>query len=277
MWTCALLKRNAKIALEGRYWRCFWVCVLLTILGLGSNSVIDFNAIFQLYDNAREALTETPSAPLWTSRTAALPAASRMMYNMPYESLFSSAFVGITLVLLTAALVTTLCWYIFLVGPLAVGRARYFMESRQAGSPVGTVFSVFDRAYLNVVKVQFLTGLKIALGSLLIIPGIYWSFCYRLVPYLLAENPYIPTRRAMELSANMMLGEKWHSFVLELSFIGWNIVCAFFPFGLGGLFLNPYYQATLAELYAALRSKAFAYKMTDGNELGGFVVRDMQP
>ena len=29
MWTCSLLKTNAKQALRGRYWRCFWICLVL--------------------------------------------------------------------------------------------------------------------------------------------------------------------------------------------------------------------------------------------------------
>ncbi len=138
---------------------------------------------------------------------------------------------------------------------------------------MGTVLTVFRRPYLNVVKVRFLVWLKITLGSLLVIPGIYWSYCYYMVPYLLAENPYMTTSRAMELSRQMMYGEKWHTFVLELSFLGWLFLCAL-TLGIGLVFLEPYYQATFAELYAALRAKAFANGMTDQNELAGFVRHD---
>ena len=43
-----------------------------------------------------------------------------------------------------------------------------------------------------------------------------------------------------------MHGEKWHLFLLQLSFIGWYLLCL--PtFGLGILFLTPYYMATMAE------------------------------
>ena len=121
-----------------------------------------------------------------------------------------------------------------------------------------------------VVKVILLTNLKIALGSLLIIPGIYWSYCYMQVGYLMAENPYLTTRRAMELSKQMMDGEKWNTFVLQLSFIGWYLLCSI-TFGIGFIFLEPYVQATFAELYAALRAKALASGYTNEYELGGFV------
>ena len=35
MWTRELLKTNAKQALQGRYWRSFWICLVLSFVGLG--------------------------------------------------------------------------------------------------------------------------------------------------------------------------------------------------------------------------------------------------
>ena len=97
-----------------------------------------------------------------------------------------------------------------------------------------------------------------------------------LVPYLLAENPYMSATRAMELSKEMMEGEKWNFFILKLSFFGWLLLCVF-TFGIGGFFLEPYMQATYAEFYAAMRSKALAMGMTTTDELGGFVRHDTYP
>ena len=54
------------------------------------------------------------------------------------------------------------------------------------------------------------------------------------------------------------------------------ILCAF-SFGIGGFFLEPYMQATYAEFYAAMRSKALAMGMTTTDELGGFVRHDTYP
>ena len=77
----------------------------------------------------------------------------------------------------------------------------------------------------------------------------------------------------MELSKEMMEGEKWNYFVLQLSFFGWLLLCAF-TLGIGGFFLEPYMQATYAEFYAAMRSKALATGMSTTDELGGFVRHD---
>lgn len=179
-------------------------------------------------------------------------------------------FAGVVIIVMLIAAAISLCWAAFLINPLTVGRNRYFMESRQSATPFSTVTSIFRTPYLNVVKVMLLTNLKIALGSLLIIPGIYWSYCYMQVGYLMAENPYLTTGRAMELSKQMMDGEKWNTFVLQLSFIGWYLLCSI-TFGIGFIFLEPYVQATFAELYAALRAKALANGYTNEYELGGFV------
>lgn len=35
MWTRELLKTNAKQALQGRYWRSFWICLVLSFVGAG--------------------------------------------------------------------------------------------------------------------------------------------------------------------------------------------------------------------------------------------------
>ena len=171
------------------------------------------------------------------------------------------------------SLAVGIAWSCFVAGPLGVGMNRFFMENRQSKTPFSTLWSVFGPGYLNIVKVNFLVNLKIALGSLLIIPGIYWGFCYALVPYLLAENPYMTTSRAMELSKELMEGEKWNYFVLGLSFIGWLMLGAL-CLGIGTLFVMPYIEATFAEFYAAMRSKAFAAGVSDEQELGGFVRHD---
>lgn len=254
MWTRTLLKTNAKQALKGRYWRCFWICLVLGLIGVGNSGVSVGGSRYT---------TDTV-----TGNDTMVDSMMNYLDGLSYQMLVSLLVLGILVGILS------LCWSIFVQAPLTVGRNRYFMESRQALSPAGTVTSVFRTPYLNVVKVQLLTTLKIALGMiLLVVPGIYWAYCYVLVPYLLAENPYMTTTRAMQLSKDIMDGEKWNFFVLELSFIGWNLLCSL-TLGIGFFFLEPYKQATFAEFYAAMRSKALAQGLATTEELGGFVRHD---
>ena len=70
--------------------------------------------------------------------------------------------------------------------------------------------------------------------------------------YILADNPEIPRGEALRLSERLMVGNKMGAFVLDLSFIGWHILSALTCGILGVLYVNPYIEATKAELYHAL-------------------------
>ena len=88
---------------------------------------------------------------------------------------------------------------------------------------------------------------------LLIVPGIYKAYCWRLVPFIIADEPDISGKEARARSASMMNGSKWASFVLDLSFIGWKLVGAL-TFGIVNIvFTNPYEAATDTELYLTLK------------------------
>lgn len=260
MWTCSLLKQNARQALSGTYWHAFALCLLLTIVGVGS-----YSTTFTYHsETGMDRLNTTFRGEVWTGEMQQADAWQQMA-QIP-AAVWSLVF----LILLVAFAIAVL-WAAFISLPLVVGRNRFFMENRQSPAPLRTATTVFRTPYLNVVKVGLLVNLKVLLGYvLLVVPGIYWTYCYLMVPYLLAENPYMSTTRAMQLSQEMMRGEKWHAFLLRLSFLGWAVV-GILTLGIGMLFLEPYYQATMAELYAALRSKAFALNLTDAGELGGFV------
>lgn len=231
MWTRELLKNNAKAVLRRTYWRSFLVCL---VAGLLTGRLLNLTSRLQADD----------------------------LHGL----------LGLLAGLLGLVLgLAALAWSIFGVTALTVGWKRYMMESRLGNSPFDTLFSGFHIGYMNSVKVMVWYGVQVFLYTLLlVVPGIIKSYEYCLVPYLLAENPYLEPRRALELSKLMTDGEKWNIFVLQLSFIGWFILGSL-AFGLGNLFVTPYYEAAFAELYAALRAKAFSLGYTDEHELGGFV------
>ena len=88
-----------------------------------------------------------------------------------------------------------------------------------------------------------------------------------MVPYILAENPGMGSGRAIQISNEMTMGEKWDIFVLDLSFIGWYILGSL-ALGVGVFFVQPYYDATNAELYMKLREKAIGEGLITEKELG---------
>ena len=88
------------------------------------------------------------------------------------------------------------------------------------------------------------------------IPAIIKQYSYRLVPYIIADNPNFSAKEALTLSVNMMKGRKWFAFVLDLSFIGWILLGLLGCF-VGVYFVYPYIYATNAQFYLALRALNF--------------------
>lgn len=78
-----------------------------------------------------------------------------------------------------------------------------------------------------------------------------------MIPYILAENPGIDSREAFAVSKQMMDGNKWAAFVLDLSFLGWQILSVFTCGILSVFYVNPYVYMTNAELYVALKEITF--------------------
>lgn len=249
MWTRSLLKTNAKQVLRQNYWTAFLVCIVASMLSFGASN---FRLNFNLNYNTRAEYYNYQFNPF------------DVFDDFPFSDLIVAFGAVITIILLLLQ--------IFVANPIAVGRSRYFMESRVGNAPFSSLFSVFGNpGYWNIVKVMFLKNLYIVLWSLLLVfPGIYKSYQYCMVDYLLAENPYLPAGRAFELSRMMTDGEKFNIFVLGLSFYGW-IFLGVLLFYIGTLFVHPYIYATYAELYAAMRAKAFACGMSDEEELSGFL------
>ena len=145
---------------------------------------------------------------------------------------------------------------IFLLNPLQVGLRKFFIDN--AGDPStglnrGNIGLGFGEHYKNIVGAMFSTDIFEVLWTLLlIVPGIIKGYEWRLVPYLLAENPRMSGAEARTLSAEMMYGSKADAFVLDLSFIGWYLVGAI-TLGIGNLvWTHPYVAATDTELYLAL-------------------------
>ena len=86
------------------------------------------------------------------------------------------------------------------------------------------------------------------------IPGIIKSYSYRLVPYILADNPEMNSDDAITLSREMMNGQKFEVFVLDLSFFLWWILSSITFNIVGILYVFPYIYATDAELYLAIKN-----------------------
>ena len=153
-----------------------------------------------------------------------------------------------------------------------VGGIRFFIQNRRENPSAGTIFFGFQNGnYGNIALTIFLKDLYTALWTLLlVVPGIIKHYEYRMIPYILAENPTMPREEAFQISRRMMMGQKMDVFVLDLSFIGWFILEKI-SFGLAGLFfVRPYYETVFAELYEANKQKAYR-KDISGNMKRGCI------
>ena len=154
------------------------------------------------------------------------------------------------------ALITTVLLSVFVINPLQVGVARFFAESHHREVKFKEIFFPFvHERYLSIVKTMFLRDVYVFLWILLfIVPGIVKSYEYRMIPYLLAEDPYMETHTAFDMTKRYMDNNKWDTFVLDLSFFGWALLSAI-SFGIVGIFyLAPYQNLTNSALYLKLSS-----------------------
>ena len=142
----------------------------------------------------------------------------------------------------------------FLLTPFEYGCRKFFRKNLDEPAKLSNIVYVFDSHYKNVVKTAFLRDLFIWLWSLLfVIPGIIKSYEYRLVPYIVSENPNINYKDALAESKKLMQGNKWKTFVLDLSFIGWDILSLMTWGFLDIFFVGPYKASTEAALYETLK------------------------
>lgn len=146
---------------------------------------------------------------------------------------------------------------IFIKNIIAVGRCRFFLESTEYRKVrLDKVLFIYRvKKTLTTAKSMLLTSIYQFLWNLTVIGGIIKHYSYLLVPYIIAENPTISGKEAIDLSRKMMNGRKLEAFKLELSLFPWYLLgVATFQFS-DLLFLNPYHQAILAEFYMNVRSE----------------------
>ena len=136
-----------------------------------------------------------------------------------------------------------------------LGAVSFFLKiSRNKKVGFGELFSKTN-LWVSCIVAIVMMGIFTSLWTLLlIIPGIIAAYRYRLTPYILVDNPKIGGLDAITKSKEMMRGYKMDLFVLDLSFIGWQIL-AIFTFGLLYFWLAPYMNATYANFYNELRKK----------------------
>ena len=289
MWTRKELKTKAKASLKRNYWKTVLIALVFTIVCSGAGT---FGAASGSGSRAGFTYNETPStitgeltgpeADEMIERLEEIdntdidnPPIDEINHtfelyrggedgehivgeifgrpiDIPVSMLFAIS--GVLFVIFLVVLAVAMTVSAFLANPVEVGTARFFIQNLNQPAEIKEVTFGFDHNYLQTVKTLFFRDLRILLwGLLFIIPGVVKAYEYRMMPYLLADDPTMSTKEAFAQSKRMMSGNKWRAFVLDLSFILWYLL-AIPTVGLITIFFaNPYKKMTDAALYEALR------------------------
>lgn len=159
----------------------------------------------------------------------------------------------------TVVILIVLVAKVFVGNLLKMGGYRFFILNQTAQPGIGTLLDGFRSGhYVNIVLTMFLRDLFTALWSLLlVVPGIVKHYEYLMVPYIIAENPAMDYKEAFQVSKQMMDGEKMEAFIMDLSFLGWYLLSAVTCGLLAIFYVNPYVQASFAEMYTFNKQKAY--------------------
>lgn len=286
MWSREELKARGWTAVKRNYWRCVLVALVLAFFvetgNSGNNNSDNSGGIYSENWDTDEAFSDGDSwdendeeadGEVWNSDGAEYLGDDETVFDRLSDgvSLVQNRKVllkigawkffrtGLSVMLVWIVVVALIFLHIFVFSLLEIGGCRFFIENADGPVPAGRMLSVFkDGQYGKMVLTQFLRGLYTFLWSLLlVIPGIVKSYEYLMMPYLLADFPELNTDEVFQISKEMMDGNKLDAFVLDLSFILWELLSAV-TLGIAGIFwVCPYEYATRAELYLTLKEDYF--------------------
>ena len=278
-WKRKEIKEKGKNTFKANFWKCVATALILAIIGGGSAgafggggnafshrdedgnthtiNVVDADWNFEFdtdmvidTGNDDQAEDEADVAEAQDE----IEAAREELENMEIPTEAMIAFAVVMAVASLFILAIALAVDAFIANPLELGCKRFFRRNLDEPAAMSNIAFAFDSNYKNICKTMFLRDVYIVLWSLLfVIPGIIKYYEYKMIPYLLSENPEMTTEQAFAESKKLMTGNKWKAFVLDLSFILWDIASAA-TCGLLGLFwVAPYKASTQAALYEAIK------------------------
>ena len=269
MWTRKSVKQKGKKAFFGNFWKCVLVAIILSItLGAASSGFSSGSSIpttFSNYVNNRNSGSGSGSSTITYTDdegeshevTFDIDLADPASVDQDEVNFLVGTFLAVLaigFVIYVIISIFVLAFKYVLLIPFEYGCRKFFRKNLDEPAKLSNIVYVFDSHYKNIVKTAFLTDLFIWLWSLLfIVPGIIKAYQYRLVPYIMSENPNMSFRDAQAESARLMHGNKWKSFVLDLSFIGWDILSLFTWGILEIFFVGPYKASTDAALYESIK------------------------
>ena len=154
-----------------------------------------------------------------------------------------------------------------LANVVAVGFAAAYMAIIRTGK--ANITSVFEG--WNSFGPAFVAGILVPLYTcfwtmLFWIPGIIKSYAYAMTNYIIRDNPDMTANEAITESRRLMRGNKWRLFILDLSFIWWDILCVL-TLGILTIYVIPFKLAARAAFYDAVKSSKEAKSVPAAPEM----------
>ena len=212
-------KHRAKLVLKG-YWQnalvvTFFTSIFLTVAQVLQSVVTeDINGIVSSLSYALQTLPEgvTAESVQFTELLELYQRLFAAIANIP-----QSTWIALIALNLLALVVTP---------ALMISCNHYFIRLND-GEEIGVMQGLFGRMnlFLRSLWLHVIMFVKIFLWSLLfVIPGIIAAMRYSMAPYYLAEHPEMKASEAIRRSKKTMKHLKMSYFMLQLSFIGWNLL-----------------------------------------------------
>ena len=270
MWTRSELKQRAKDQMKGRYFNYLGASLMPQLasyiisipLSIVSQIVMipSFLSMGMLMEN-----------PAFLDQWNNIPTTGISDFDLVLSITLAalSAMTALIIPMIIVSLVS-LASTLLVINPVMVGVYRWNIRSREDRNiSFSLCFSAFRKnSYIRTVLATTYQMLFLFLWSLLLwIPAVIKGYAYRMIPYIIADNPNIGAKRALKLSCMMTRGHKFEIFILDLSFIGWYLL-GFIACCIGIYAVVPYQNATNAELYDVLKREAIEKSYTSMVELG---------
>ena len=227
MWTRRELKEKGKFAFKQNYWKAVLVAILFTLVagGMGSaggssfgsgvsegmseaaeESKMDQDDVLDGVDDYYEGedLEDDEATPEeWMQGIVNGEIEDPAKFSQ--TDIIAIAVAGVVMVVIGLIIVAlVLVIDVFVANPLEVGIRRFFTQNLNQPAGVKEITYAFDKNYKNIAKTMFYRDLYTFLWSLLfIIPGVVKAYEYRMIPYLLAENPEMSKEEAFAISKQM--------------------------------------------------------------------------
>ncbi len=278
MWTRSELKERGKAAFKANYWRCVLVALLLTFVAGGCSSGSGFRSGFNngfkgasnghsVEETTEEGIFDESEAESDLDEDAGTVDPEERIQELFSDFGDTKDQAAKMMAVIALIIIFTIVFLIFfaigmainafLFNPIKLGCDRFFLSNLDEPAQLSDLSYGFDKNYKNVVKILFFRDLYLFLWFLIPVAGwvisIVKGYEYRMIPYLLAEDPDMDKDEAFARSREMMDGQKWNAFKLDWSFIGWYLLGLLTLGVLELLYVAPYVYSTKAALYETLR------------------------